>query len=70
MAWANSDIMKENLQTELDNLKKKYEETQQDLEILQDQVFKIKNKLSDCVNLVFEKGDAELLDGLERIVSG
>lgn len=62
------ELYNESLKKQMENKEKKLHEIEENNSKLQEDYVKIKQKMGDVINLVFEKGGAELMEHLELLL--
>ena len=69
MGWASADLERDDIKNKL---KKKDESTKgvnERMEVLEKEVYKLRNKVAELMNAVMQFGDMELLDEIEMIIT-
>ena len=69
MGWASADIERYNLMNIINENNDRMKTKEERVDFLETEVFSLKTRLAEVVNIIMEYGGVELLDKVEDIVA-
>jgi len=69
MGWANADIERDEVKSQLRAREESSKGVKEKAEILEKEIFRLRSRIAELMNAVMEYGDEDLLDDIESIIS-
>ena len=69
MGWASSDKERDEVKAKLKDQEQNLKEHKQRNELMEGEVFRLRSRMAELMNIVMEFGEMELLDQIEAVIT-
>lgn len=69
MGWATSDKEKDEVKAKLKDQEQTFRDQKQKNELMESEIFRLRSRMAELMNIVMEFGEMELLDKIEAVIT-